>query len=123
MTDRAIKLAEAQRLPDALVLFEKAVKVAPKNGQMWENLGVTQMRMLKLDEAAASFKTARKFSKQLGNSNLEALEDTRAKVAAGLTDGPKDDDDDDEDDDEEDDDEEVRTSSLTLFFRQSTLKS
>jgi tetratricopeptide (TPR) repeat protein len=43
MTQRAIKLAEAGDTEGSLEFFQAAVDANPKNGRMWENLGVTQV--------------------------------------------------------------------------------
>ena len=75
LTQKAIKLANANELEEALELFQDAVSANPKSGQMWENLGVTQMRANNLDDAARSFKKARKLDKTLDSKNLDALQE------------------------------------------------
>jgi Flp pilus assembly protein TadD len=75
ITNEAIEMAEAGDIDASLGLFQKAVDASPRNGRMWENLGVTQMRVQLLEDAERSFKTARMYDKGLGNENLKALED------------------------------------------------
>jgi hypothetical protein len=55
--ERAVKLAEAGKLKQALPLFEAAVAGAPRNAQAVENLGVTQMRLGLLVAAKESLNT------------------------------------------------------------------
>lgn len=45
---KAIELAEDEKMDEALILFQKAVDMEPQAGQLYENLGVTQMRMGKV---------------------------------------------------------------------------
>jgi Flp pilus assembly protein TadD len=75
LTELAIVKAEGSELQAALELFQQAVDAAPKNGRMWENLGVTQMRSGLLEDAGMSFKTARNFDKSLDSSNINALKE------------------------------------------------
>ena len=48
ITGEAIDMAEAGDVASSLPLFEKAVKLDPSNAKHYENLGVTQMRYLKM---------------------------------------------------------------------------
>ncbi len=59
------------RIPDMPVA--QAVEAQPTRGRMWENLGVTQMRLTMLDDAKESFSTARKYDKSMNDDNLKAL--------------------------------------------------
>ncbi len=49
------------------------MEAQPTRARMWENMGVTQMRMTMLDDAAKSFKTARKLDSSMTDENLSAL--------------------------------------------------
>jgi len=75
LTEMAIQKIDASDLEAALQLFEEAARESPNVGLMWENLGVTQMRLNQLDEAAESFKRARTLDKSISDENLVALQE------------------------------------------------
>ena len=75
--DYAIKLATSEKTSESLVYFEKAVELAPVNADFANDLGVTYMRLGKLDEAQSSFKKALKIDSSHSSAaqNLDAVYD------------------------------------------------
>ena len=59
LTNDAIDLAETGDMVGALELFRQAAAKAPKSGKVWENLGVTFLRLGRLDEARESLERSR----------------------------------------------------------------
>ena len=55
----AISLAMAERMEEALVLFEKAVRLDPDNASHLSDLGVTYLRLQYLDKAKTTLDKAR----------------------------------------------------------------
>ena len=79
LTSKAIALAESGEVEESLEFFEKAVKLSPVDPSMFENLGVTEMRLGLLDRAKASFNKVKKLSRGSPqpsiDANIEALEE------------------------------------------------
>lgn len=70
MNSKAIKLAEADNLKEALVLLERATEASPETAFLHMNLGVTLMRAGRLDDAKVRFLKALK----LNPSDPDAIE-------------------------------------------------
>jgi tetratricopeptide (TPR) repeat protein len=51
-------LANAGRLPESLVCFEKAVKISPQNPTVWNNKGVVLRELGRYQEALSCFDKA-----------------------------------------------------------------
>jgi len=84
LTAAAIKAAESGKIREAVTLFAAAVKAEP-SAQSHTNLGVTYMRLNKLEDAQASYGRALAMEPGYPNtlSNLQALRDNAKK--RGLT--------------------------------------
>jgi len=73
ITYKAIARANEGNVEEAYSLFQQAVDASPKDGQMWENLGITQIRLSMLEEARESLTKARVLDKSLTDANLESV--------------------------------------------------
>jgi tetratricopeptide (TPR) repeat protein len=73
----AISLAEDGNMEEALPLFQRAVNSSPKEASLYENLGVTQMRMGMLDEAKVSLTKAKRI---IGPSSYGTIHDNLAAL-------------------------------------------
>ena len=78
LTNDAIDLAETGDMVGALELFRQATAKAPKSGKAWENIGVTFLRLGRLEEARSALEVARDLlpaSETSIRENLSALDE------------------------------------------------
>ena len=110
LTEEAISLAEANKMQDAFGLFEQAALASPLDSKLWENLGVTEMRMGQLANSQANFQKAKDlfvgvFEGSSLEKNIAALQthlDFAAKNQATASDEYWSEEDDEDYEDEED---------------------
>ena len=83
LTDEAIELAQQGNLADALELFEEARDADPFDAKRWQNVGVTEMRLGRLDDARVSLEEAARLAPrdETCEANLDALSQHEAHRA------------------------------------------
>jgi len=75
--EKALKLAQSGKLVEALPIFIEAMNLAPGESEFINNVGVTEMRLGRLESAMSRFKLALKNdpNNDAAQANLKDLED------------------------------------------------